>query len=268
MTGLVFTSDARQRMQAAAEALAAQVGCEAAPTAVAAGVTGTDAGSIGAAFLQEALAQAFRLPPGRVLVGNDLHVAYLAAFPERDGILAYSGTGSAACHFRPDGTMLRAGGYGYLLDDAGSGYAIARDALRIVLRAEDETPGTGWDRPLGRDLAAAIGGSGWDQVRAWAYGGGRAVIAQAAPAVARAAEAGDEDALAVLADAGRELGRLVALLRRRLGPLPALLAGRAGAMHPAILGAAEAACGGDIRLEQTDGAAAAARLALTMLAAS
>lgn len=266
LSGLVFTNEARERARSAVTTLAEQVRAVAAPASVVAGVTGTDRGGEGAAFLERLLAEAFHLPGGRVLVGNDLHVAYLAAFPDHDGILAYGGTGSAACHVDREGRMLRVGGHGFLLDDGGSGYAVARDALRHVLRLEDEEPGRGWSGPLGRELAAVIGGSEWDQVRSWAYGGSRATIAQAAPAVARAADAGDVAALAILAANGRELGRLVSLLRRRLGPLPATLAGRAATMHPAILRAAEEACGGTIRPEQADAADAAARLAVGLLA--
>lgn len=265
LSGLVFTKDAEAAAANTVAALAAAVPRDAWPMRIAAGVTGTEDSTAAARIIQRLLAQAFCLPLGHVRVGNDLQIAYRAAFPaseEGGGVLVYGGTGSAACHVARDGTMLRVGGHGYLLDDAGSGYAIARDGLRAVLRAEDERPGSGWTTPLGRELAATLGGAEWDQVRVRVYGGNRASLAAMAPAVARAAEAGDPAALDVLRAAGRELGRLAMLLRGRLGPVPVVLAGRAAAMHPVLLEEVMDACGGGaVRLEQADAAAAAARLA-------
>jgi len=52
-----------------------------------------------------------------------------------------SGTGSVV--FAKDGdSYKRLGGWGYLLDSAGSAYDIGRDALRVALREEDmkDTP--------------------------------------------------------------------------------------------------------------------------------
>lgn len=51
------------------------------------------------------------------------------------GLIA--GTGSAALLRRPDGSTELVGGWGYLIDDAGSGYTIGRDALRHVAQQSD-----------------------------------------------------------------------------------------------------------------------------------
>ena len=57
----------------------------------------------------------------------------LAAAGLDDGIALIAGTGSVAWGITPDGRAHRAGGWGYLLGDEGSGYGVARAAVRHVL---------------------------------------------------------------------------------------------------------------------------------------
>ena len=56
-------------------------------------------------------------------------------------IVLVAGTGSVSMSFRKENGRLirtsRAGGWGYLLGDDGSGYGIGREALRLALRASD-----------------------------------------------------------------------------------------------------------------------------------
>ncbi len=265
ISGLLFDAATKVRAAAAVQALAVAVLAAARPGAVLAGVTGTDAQSPAAVAIATLLAQAFALPEKCVRVIDDLWIAHQARFAPGTGILVYAGTGSAACHVTAEGTAVRAGGRGHLIDDAGSGYAIARDALRAVLRREDEAPGAGWASPLGQALAGAIGGSAWSAVRTHIYGGDhagtRARMAALAPAVAAAAEAGDAQADAVLAEAGADLARLAAALRARVGPQPVALAGRAALLHPRIRAAMEQVLGVPADSTPADAAAAAARIA-------
>lgn len=70
------------------------------------------------------------------IVGDDV-TAFAGALEDKEGIVLIAGTGSI-CHGRDlDGKTYRAGGYGHIIDDAGSGYAIARDILAAVVRAQD-----------------------------------------------------------------------------------------------------------------------------------
>src|SRR4029450_12086897 len=85
---------------------------------------------------------------------------------------------------------------------------IAREALKLVMRTEEERPGEGWRTPLGAAIASAVGGATWNDVRTFVYGGDRGKIGTLARVVARAAETGDEDAARILSQAGRELARL------------------------------------------------------------
>ena len=50
------------------------------------------------------------------------------------GVALIAGTGSVAFGRAADGRTIRCGGWGYLLGDEGSGYAIGRAALRLAPR--------------------------------------------------------------------------------------------------------------------------------------
>jgi glucosamine kinase len=101
--------------------------------------------------------------------------------------------------------------------------------LRHVLRAEEESPGSGWTTPLGAALARGVGGTGWNEVRTFVYGGDHGRIGLLARAVA------DPPALAILSAVGRELARLGITLLRRVGARPVALTGREARLHLAIL---------------------------------
>ena len=73
----------------------------------------------------------------RVLVVNDALVALEAGAPGQPGVVIVSGTGSIAYGRNASGEAARAGGWGYVLGDEGSGYWIGRAALRAVLREAD-----------------------------------------------------------------------------------------------------------------------------------
>lgn len=73
----------------------------------------------------------------RVLVVNDALVALEAGAPGAPGVVIISGTGSIAYGRNAAGEAARAGGWGYVLGDEGSGYWIGRAALRAVLRESD-----------------------------------------------------------------------------------------------------------------------------------
>ena len=73
----------------------------------------------------------------RVLIVNDALVALEAGAPGEAGVVIISGTGSIAYGRNAAGEAARAGGWGYVLGDEGSGYWIGRAALRAVLREAD-----------------------------------------------------------------------------------------------------------------------------------
>jgi N-acetylglucosamine kinase-like BadF-type ATPase len=73
----------------------------------------------------------------RILVVNDALVALEAAAPGAPGVVIISGTGSIAYGRNAENQGARAGGWGHVLGDEGSGYWIGRAALRAVLREAD-----------------------------------------------------------------------------------------------------------------------------------
>jgi N-acetylglucosamine kinase-like BadF-type ATPase len=231
-TGHLFDDATRHACQAAIVRLTAAVRAAGRPQQIVAGVTGLSTGSETAALIASWLSASFELAPAAVQVVDDMRIAYRAAFTPGEGVLVYAGTGSVAIHLAEDGTTLRAGGHGYLIDDAGSGYWIGRQALSALVRAQDEGRDPG---ALGQEVEAAIGSLDWEDVRRHVYGGGRAAVAGLVPAIAKAALRDDSVANAILSSAGEELARLARVLIARLGrQQPVALAGGVGRASPLI----------------------------------
>jgi N-acetylglucosamine kinase-like BadF-type ATPase len=79
----------------------------------------------------------------RILVVNDALIALHAGVGAAAGIVIVSGTGSIAYGRNDRGESARAGGWGHVLGDEGSGYWIGRLALRAVVRhADGRSPAT------------------------------------------------------------------------------------------------------------------------------
>ena len=72
-----------------------------------------------------------------VEVVHDACIALDAAFGAESGLVIIAGTGSVVFARAEDGTTRRVGGWGSLLGDAGSGYAVGRAGLRAVAAAFD-----------------------------------------------------------------------------------------------------------------------------------
>ncbi|MEX2271320.1 MAG: BadF/BadG/BcrA/BcrD ATPase family protein [Vicinamibacterales bacterium] len=151
----------------------------------------------------------------KVLIVNDALVALEAGAPGAAGVVVIAGTGSI-CYGRNDkGQAARAGGWGYVLGDEGSGYWIGRHALRAVVREADRrgprtslTPKAlahfGVDRP--QDLIHEI-----------YYGGMKpGAIAALASAVQAAFVEGDAVAAGILEVGVRELVSSAASVVERL----------------------------------------------------
>ncbi len=202
--------------QARAATAAGATGTADSPSRVVAGVTGLGESPEDVLAMRTTIANGLALAVEAVTVLPDVYIAYLSAFDPGDGILVYAGTGSIALYLSSRGDSLRAGGHGYLLDDAGGAYWIGREALKLVLRRSDEA-GAPIDGKLASALYAALGGAAWPHIRHVVYQGGRSKVATLARAVSLAAGRGDADAQAVLAAAGRELARLANVLSGRLG---------------------------------------------------
>lgn len=80
----------------------------------------------------------------RVVVANDALIALVAGAQDAPGIVIIAGTGSITYGRNLRAEAARAGGWGHMIGDEGSGYWIGREALAAVMRAGDgRGPATG-----------------------------------------------------------------------------------------------------------------------------
>src|SRR3954469_6791951 len=73
----------------------------------------------------------------RTLVVNDALIALVAGARDAPGIVMIAGTGSIVYGRNANGEAARAGGWGHMIGDEGSGYWIGREAVAAVMRAAD-----------------------------------------------------------------------------------------------------------------------------------
>jgi N-acetylglucosamine kinase-like BadF-type ATPase len=146
-----------------------------------------------------------------------------------DGIGVVLGTGSIAAGRLPDGTSVTAGGWGWLLGDEGSAPVIVRAALRAVLaRHESGLPVDRLGELLLRRFAVATPP---DLVAAAHRATGPRDWGVHADAVFEAAEAGSDDALAVLDQVAADVAVLVERLVGRGVPVCELVLAGGVARH-------------------------------------
>ena len=137
----------------------------------------------------------------RASIASDGLTALLGAIGEQPGVVAASGTGTA-CLGRHGDRFAKVDGWGPLLSDAGSGFAIGRAGLDAALRHVD---GRGGSAALARAAEERFGPLARLPERVYGASVPTRVVAAFASDVAGAAAAGEETAAAILADAGREL---------------------------------------------------------------
>jgi N-acetylglucosamine kinase-like BadF-type ATPase len=163
------------------------------------------------------------------IIANDAEIVLAAGTPDDWGVAVISGTGSIVFgrHATRAGAMARAGGWGHILGDEGSGYAIGIAALRAVMCAFD---GRGPQTALTAAVLAHWGLSAPPDLvgRVYREEIGATDIAGLARLVDAAAGAGDPVARGILRDAGRDLAITVEAVVRQLdlaAPTPCALAG-------------------------------------------
>lgn len=146
------------------------------------------------------------------LVG-DHEIALHGALSGQPGCALIAGTGSICCGRNAAGVFIRTGGWGHLIDDGGSGYALGRDALAAVVRQWD---GRGEPTVLSNLAAQRLGIKTPQELVAYAYSGDKSRIAAVAPLVGLAADAGDKTALSIYEHNGAELSALVTATAKQL----------------------------------------------------
>ncbi|MDR0270720.1 MAG: ATPase [Paenibacillus sp.] len=74
---------------------------------------------------------------GELHITGDHETALYGAHQREYGMILIAGTGSIGLGKNKAGKTHRAGGFGYLIDDEGSGYSIGRDLLAALVQAHD-----------------------------------------------------------------------------------------------------------------------------------
>jgi len=149
---------------------------------------------------------------GKVLVCGDDEIALEAAFRGGPGILAIGGTGAVVLGRAADGTRFKAGGWGPMIGDEGSGFWIGREAVRKAFRALDE----GADSGLLEAIRLAWGAADVGEVIGMANARPGPDFAGLTRAVVGCADAGDPLAQRLLWKAGNELAKQVAAVWNKM----------------------------------------------------
>jgi N-acetylglucosamine kinase len=152
----------------------------------------------------------------RILVVNDALIALRAGIADGAGIVIVAGTGSIAYGCDRDGFAARAGGWGYVLGDEGSGYWMGRLALRAIVREAD---GRGPATSLTPRVLSHFGAERPEELLQTVYHDdfNAAAVAALATHLQQARDDGDAVAAAILDRAAQELVGAAASVTTQLG---------------------------------------------------
>lgn len=149
-----------------------------------------------------------------VHVDHDAAAALAGGTALAPGVVIAAGTGSIAFGTDAHGRRARAGGWGPLLDDEGSGYSIGRAVLRAVTRAHD---GRGEATRLVEAVMARFRIDSLAKLKAAVRGASIDEIASVAPLAVEAASCGDPVAARILERGADGLATMVEAVARALG---------------------------------------------------
>ena len=151
----------------------------------------------------------------QVVVFEDYLVAHYACFEGRPGVVAISGTGSSAYGVGRDGTEVKVGGWGHLIDDGGSAWHAGKEGIKAALKYLD---GRGpYTSLLGR-LVQYLGLRDLGDVIIKVYGSKapKTLIAGFAKYVVEEAVKGDVVAVNIIEEEAREIVELLLAARKML----------------------------------------------------
>lgn len=155
---------------------------------------------------------------GNVSVVGDMVIAHESVFLGVPGAIVLAGTGSIAYGRNERGETARAGGWGSMISDEGSGYWIGRRAVSSVMQAVDGGESTALVTPILHEWHIASREELGRLCNSLPFPD----FARLFPLVQQAADSGDRLAQQILYEAGEELAALVRVIVRRLwiGPRP------------------------------------------------
>jgi N-acetylglucosamine kinase-like BadF-type ATPase len=167
-----------------------------------------------------------KFPKAAIKVVSDAEVLLMAMAPSGPALVLICGTGSIVYGRTVAGALLRAGGWGYLFGDEGSGYAIGIAALRAVMQGYD---GRGPATLLSELVLERFGLHTPLELVQVFYGAEspRSAVATLPDLVEQAAGQGDTVAIAILEKSSQELVGSIIAVYSRLGisPVPLMITG-------------------------------------------
>ena len=140
-------------------------------------------------------------PKAKIVTGSDRHSGLAAALDHCDGIVVNAGSGSSVTGRRGD-RLERAGGWGHILGDAGGGYSVSVQALRLILREHDLRHA---EMDFTAKILHALSLNNLDELVRWVQAADKMDIAMLAPVVFEAAAAGDTRMMEIIEEGARVL---------------------------------------------------------------
>jgi N-acetylmuramic acid 6-phosphate etherase len=163
-------------------------------------------------------------PQAKVVVGSDRDSGLAAALGHGDGIVVNAGSGSSITG-RRDKRIENAGGWGHILGDAGGGYFLSLQALRLILREYDLHRG---EVQFTTKVLRALSLNNLDELVRWAQTADKMEVAMLTPVVFEAAAGGDSRVIEIIEEGARvlcEYTEAVATRLHVLAPKVVLLGG-------------------------------------------
>jgi N-acetylmuramic acid 6-phosphate etherase len=163
-------------------------------------------------------------PNAKIVTGSDRDSGLAAALDHGDGIVVNAGSGSSVTGRRGE-RIERAGGWGHILGDAGGGYFLSIQALRLILLEHDLHRG---EIRFAAKILHALSLNNLDELVRWVQTADKMDIAMLAPVVFEAANEGDARMMEIIEEGARvlcEYTESVASGLHLLAPKVALIGG-------------------------------------------
>ena len=151
-------------------------------------------------------------PGAKIVAGSDRDSGLAAALGRGDGIVVNAGTGASVTGRRGD-RIEKAGGWGHILGDAGGGYFLSVQALRLILREYDLHRG---EAQFTAEILRALSLNSRDELVRWAQNADKMEIATMAPIVFEAATKGDTNAMKIIEEGTGVLSEYTEAVATRL----------------------------------------------------
>jgi N-acetylmuramic acid 6-phosphate etherase len=151
-------------------------------------------------------------PQAKIITGSDRDSDLAAALGHGDGIVVNAGSG-ASVTARRDNRTEKAGGWGHILGDAGGGYFLSIQALRLILREYDLHRG---EMQFAARILRALCLNNLDELVRWAQTADKMEIARLTPVVFEAAANGDARVIEILEEGARVLSEYTEAVATRL----------------------------------------------------